>query len=297
VLLFLVSPLVAFLINGLRCFGLIFNPHADIASIHSLQGIAMLLIGVLLLYFIDGQLARLDSPSDAPSLIERRARRDSPARGDLGRRVAGLVGFSAVLVALSWLPPFAAPSFALSSPASVIEPTFEGWQGGDQTNDWMFLGTTRFGQILNRRYARGEEEVDVFVAQAASGGRVRNYLSPKAAFPGTGWITEREAPARIAGRDATLRVLRKGATRLLSVSWFESSPGLAVESARSLFALDSTGLWPRARIPLAVRLSTPLSGSANRATQPDLQRDLQRLELFAEHLSPALQALSTPRES
>ena len=133
----------------------------------------------------------------------------------------------------------------------------------------------------------------MFIGQAPADGRARSYLSQKAGYPGSGWITEREQPARIAGREATMRVLRKGATRLLAVSWFEASPGLAVESARALLALDSTALLDRERVPLAVRLTTPLASAADRAAESGRQR----LERFAEHISPALQLLSTPRES
>ena len=289
-ILFLVSPFVAFLINGLRCLGLIFNPHADIASIHSLQGIAMLLAGVLLLYFIDGLLARLGA---SPDRIRATPRGAPGAASSLAARAAIALGFSAVLLALSWLPAFPRPSLAVNLPASALEPSFDGWLGTDQKTDWMFYGTAGFGAILNRRYARGAEQVEVFIGQGPVDGRVRSYLSQKAGYPGSGWITERERPARIAGREATMRVLRKGATRVLAVSWFEASPGLAVESARALLALDSTALLDRERVPLAVRLTTPLASAADRAAEASFQR----LERFAEHISPALQLLSTPRES
>src|SRR5262249_33867783 len=103
-ILLLISPIVAFLINGLRCLGLIFNPHADIESIHSLQGILMLLGGVLLLYFIDGLLERVIPEPERISAIERRARSGARPRAGLAPRVAVLAGFSAALFAISWLP-------------------------------------------------------------------------------------------------------------------------------------------------------------------------------------------------
>jgi exosortase/archaeosortase family protein len=287
-----ISPFVAFLINGLRCLGLIFNPFADIESIHSLQGIAMLLGGVLLLYFIDGGLARLGSEPGPISALERRAR-STGARSALAPRVAVLVGFSALLVAISVSPRFSAPAFAAQVPVTVVERTLDGWQSVDQTTDWVFLGKTGFGQIMNRRYSNGPELVDAFIGQATPNARVRSYLSPKVGFPGSGWIDEREQRAQIAGRDALLLVVRKGATRSLVATWYEDSPGLAVESARALLALDSSPLWVRSRLPLAVRLSTPLlSGD-----EASIQTGRQRLDRFAQRLSPALQILVTPRES
>jgi exosortase len=291
-ILLVLSPFVAFLINGLRCLGLIFNPHADIASIHNLQGIAMLLGGVLLLYFVDGLLARFDSEPDPTSALEQRSRR-AGTRGELAPRIAVLVGFSALLVAISLLPRFAAPAIAAHVPMNVVERTLDGWQSVDQSTDWMFLGKTGFSGILNRRYTNGPEMVDAFIGQATPNARVRSYLSPKVGFPGSGWINEREQLAQIAGRKALLRVVRKGATRSLVATWYEDSPGLAAESARALFSLDSTPVWVRSRVPLAVRLSTPLLSTENGA----IENGRQRLDRFAERLSPALQTLSTPRES
>ena len=287
-----ISPLVAFLINGLRCLGLIFNPHADIASIHNLQGIAMLLGGVLLLYFIDGQLARFGSEPEPISPLERRARR-TRARGELAPRVAALVGFSALLVVISLLPRFGAPPISAEVPVNVIDRTLDDWQSVDQQTDWVFFGKTGFGQIMNRRYSNGSDVIDAFIGQSALNARVRSYLSPKVGYPGSGWMNESERRAQIAGRPATLRVMRKGAARSLVATWFEDSPGLAAESARALLSLDTSPLWVRSRIPLAVRLSTPLVSAEESA----VEAGRQRLERFAERLSPALQILSTPRVS
>jgi EpsI family protein len=291
-LLLVLSPFVAFLINGLRCLGLIFNPHADVASIHSLQGIVMLLGGVLLLYFIDGWIARFHAEPAPISALERRARRGA-GRSGLAPRVALLVGFSALWVAISWLPRFPPPLISAEVPAYVVERTLDGWEGADAETDWIFLGKVGFGQIMHRRYARGAEVVDAFVGQAALNGRVRSYLSPKVGYPGSGWMNEREEVARVAGRDATLRVVRKGATRSLVATWFEDSPGLAVETSRALLSLDSGPLLVRSRIPLAIRLATPVATAEDRA----IELSRARLERFAERLSPSLQILSTPRES
>jgi exosortase len=291
-ILLALSPFVAFLINGLRCLGLIFNPHADIASIHNLQGIAMLLGGVLLLYFVDGLLAKSGAEPAPISALERRARR-TRARAGLAPRVAVLAGFSALLVAISFAPRFTAPAIAANVPMHVVERTLDDWQSVDQQTDWMFLGKVGFSGILNRRYSNGPEMVDAFIGQATPDARVRSYLSDKNGFPGSGWMSEREQPAQIAGRDVLLRVVRKGGTRSLVASWYEASPGLAAESARALLSLDSTPVRERSRIPLAVRLSTPLLS----AEQTAIENGRQRLEKFAQRLSPALQTLSTPRES
>ncbi len=45
-LLVALTPFVAFLTNGLRVVTLVLNPHSSIHSIHNLQGVAMLLVGL-----------------------------------------------------------------------------------------------------------------------------------------------------------------------------------------------------------------------------------------------------------
>ena len=67
------APLVAFVTNGFRVVSLVLNPHSSIHSIHNLQGIAMLLVGLTAMYGIDGLLARLLG-SEEPD----------PSRGDYG---------------------------------------------------------------------------------------------------------------------------------------------------------------------------------------------------------------------
>ena len=133
----------------------------------------------------------------------------------------------------------------------------------------------------------------MFIGQATPDARVRSYLSAKVGYPGSGWINERELQGKVAEREVLLRVVRKGASRFLVATWYEASPGLAVESARALFSLDSSPLWKRERVPLALRLSTPLLSAEPAA----IEKGRLCLDRFAERLSPALKTLSTPRES
>ena len=55
----LATPAVAFGLNGFRAVTLILNPHSEIVAIHNFQGIAILLCGLLVIYFLDGLLARI----------------------------------------------------------------------------------------------------------------------------------------------------------------------------------------------------------------------------------------------
>src|SRR5262249_56089440 len=107
-----------------------------------------------------------------------------------------------------------------------VERTLGGWSPPALDTDWMFLGKPSFARVVNRRYTNGPESVELFVGLAGPEARVRSYLSPKVGYPGSGWISERERPVKIAGRKATMRVLRKGPNRQPAPTWFEASPGL-----------------------------------------------------------------------
>ena len=58
-LIIAVAPPVAFLMNGFRVLTLIFNPHSEIVAIHNLQGVLVLLGGLLVLAGIDGLLEKI----------------------------------------------------------------------------------------------------------------------------------------------------------------------------------------------------------------------------------------------
>jgi len=290
----LAAPLVAFAINGFRALGLIFNPHAEIASIHNLQGIVMLLAGVLALYFWDGLLARVLPERSRLSEAERRARRGPPPARPLGPRVAGLAVVAAGWVGLSWLPAFAPPAAAAPALAETLDAAeaLEGWRSTHVTTDWLFLGKAGFDQSLSRRYTRGGQVVEVFLGRADLDRRLRSYWSPKTAYPGSGWVVEREEQGALAGREVTLRTLRRGTRRLRVAHWYEGSPGIAGEGARALLALDQ-GPLRRDPVPLAVRLATPLPSAA-----PDAERPAdRRLERFAGRLEPSLKEMITPGEN
>src|SRR5262245_51876829 len=68
-LLVLAAPPVALFLNGWRAVALILNPHSEIVAVHNLQGIAILLGGLVLLFLFDGLLERLlpRPPAAAPA--------------------------------------------------------------------------------------------------------------------------------------------------------------------------------------------------------------------------------------
>ena len=86
-ILFVLAPLVAFITNGFRVVTLVLNPHSSIHSIHNLQGVAMLLVGLTLMYLLDLALER-GLGSEEGSVAADEFGGDSLA-GESGEEVAG----------------------------------------------------------------------------------------------------------------------------------------------------------------------------------------------------------------
>ena len=91
-ILFVLAPAVAFLSNGLRVVTLVLNPHSSIHSIHNLQGIVMLLVGLTGIYVLDLALERV--------FRSREALTESGEYGDIASaQTLGLAGMRPVRLA------------------------------------------------------------------------------------------------------------------------------------------------------------------------------------------------------
>jgi hypothetical protein len=287
-ILLALAPAVAFLCNGARAVTLILNPHADIAEIHSLQGIGMLLGGLLVLYAVDGLLGRL-LPSQPP----------------VGRASAGASGGTApgrwrLWVATGALAAFAAIAF-LVPPWSPLKPwpihdllgdfdRVAGWRSRELTADRRFLGRLGFQQHVSRRYRRGGEAVDLYAAVGNRRLRPTSALFGKAALPGSGWDTREAGAIRLepGGIAATWRVAVSGTRRYLVISWHEAAGGLAGESLRSFLGLDQSPLRQLGE-SVAVRIGTLMAGSGPESRAHAEARLLQ----FYAAVRPSLDALHT----
>lgn len=288
VLLVAAAPPVAFAINGLRAVALVINPHSDLATVHTAQGVTMLLAGVLILYLLDGALAHLlEARGD---VVARSDGATSPAAADRMPRLAGIALLMAVCTALSFgLSPWRIERFEPRRPGAAIARSLDGWRAQDLETDWMFLGKTAFGAAIHRRYARGGEQVELFVGTWHHGRRYHSPLSPKTAFPGSGWIVEETRSLRLGDRQVYARVMRKGARRLLVSHWYEAAGGLVVETLRALFALDASPLR-RPQAPAVIRIATPFS-----ATPTGQGAAEARLAGFAAKIENGVKNLVAPR--
>jgi EpsI family protein len=276
------APIVAFGVNGLRVLTLILNPHSEIHEIHTLQGIGMLLVGLVILYGIDGGLERLLAHRSR-SVAPHRARPEPPAgaSGLAGPLVAtaalaGLVALSATLP--RWEPPARG---SLPFPDSQIPKEIDGWTSETLKTDLSFLGIVRFRARVDRRYERNGKSVSLFVGVGSRDPRYGSPFSPKSAYSGSGWWREesRQISLEPGADPARVSVLRygTGGRRRLVIDWTEGTGGLADEIFRFATALDSSA-WNRPREGVAARISTPLrnANASGQAAAEALMLDFYR---------------------
>ncbi len=288
------APLVAFAVNGVRVVTLILNPTSDIHEIHVVQGIAMLLIGLLILYAIDVGLERW-LPTPGRRAPRRRARKQ---RGSGDAALAGPLVATGALVGLvalaATLPRWELPARGeLPFPDAQIPKQIGAWTSSALKTDLSFLGIVRFRARVDRRYERNGESVSLFVGVGSRDARFASPFSPKTAFPGSGWWREetREISLPPDGPRARVSVLRfgTGGRRELTIDWTEGGAGLADEIFRFVTALDNSA-WGRPREGVAVRLGTPLR-DATPAAQAAAEA---RLLDFYRSLRPELDRVGFP---
>lgn len=282
-LLILCAPFLAFALNGLRVLTLILNPHSEIVAIHNLQGIAILLAGVLILYGLDILLERFAGLNPSPRFHAVSPRRFEP------RRALAIVCATAVVtqLALHFGPVWQPPGDPVASLHTVVSAALEKWPSEKHEPDFAFRGSARFGEVLDREYEVEGSRVDVFLAESDYFQRGGSPLSPITALPGTGWmVTRDEVEQSPDGLRVDVRWVEKGKRRLLLRHRVIGSEGLLGESFRSLLALDRSPLGRRNSI-LVIRLSTPLQ-DRRAAGVAAAQR---RLDLVQAELEPALAKL------
>ena len=142
------APFVAFALNGFRVLALILNPHSEVVAIHNLQGVAILLGGLVVLYVVDGLFERFRPDAGLEPLPE------PVDAGPVDRtRVAVAGAFLVVLVALSFvLSPWPMAGRAGQPGPDDIALEQGPWKGDFRPIDLAFLGSTGKDRIYDIQY-------------------------------------------------------------------------------------------------------------------------------------------------
>ncbi|MFP6639840.1 MAG: exosortase/archaeosortase family protein [Myxococcota bacterium] len=282
-ILILGAPFVAFALNGLRVLTLILNPHSEVVAIHNLQGIVILLVGLMVIYGVDILLERFANLNPGLESVATPPGRFAPGRALTVICVAVVATQASLLLGPVWQP----PDNADPSLHTLVRRALDKWPSEKLDPDFLFRGSARFGEVLKREYFLDGGSVTVFVAESDYLQRGGSPLSPITALPGTGWSIGREEVEELPdGQRVDTRWVEKGKRRLLLRHWVLGSEGLLLETLRSLLALDRSPFARRESI-LVVRLETSLED--RRAT--GIAASERRLELVEERLEPVLALL------
>ena len=261
-LLVLLAPAIALSTNCMRVVTLVLNPHSDVASIHSLQGIVMLLVGLFGIYFVDLLLERaLGSDTGAEN---ERLYGDAQPHVDLDAprifalalpTLAVLIVIASGLLLRPWNPRTAVPR---TVDALVVEALGD-LSSKQEQPDYKFRGGIHFRGFSRRVVSVDRKPVQLLVGLANPTNRKLTVFSRRLDRPGSGFEAAGESRVALTQGAPVARrvVLQRGSARLLSYSWYEPEPSLPVEFVRHALALDRSP-FARSGSTVAVRLSTRL---------------------------------------
>jgi exosortase len=253
------SIAIGFVVNQIRVMSIVLNPLSSFAAVHTAQGLVMIVVGVLAIAVVDWVLTRFLAPR--PWWRRPRERSAPPPWPRLAVLAAVLALLSAASLGVTPWKPADVRTIPITSLAVHLGP----WATGGLKLDREYLGSASFTEFANRRYTRADESVDVLVGADDRTDPHVDFSSPKTALPGSGWLeTSRETVRLPSGRRVERIVASAGPRMQLVYFWSEGAASPGNETLRALLALDRSA-WRREGRAVAVRISTPLTGSAERA--------------------------------
>jgi exosortase len=288
-LLVLSSPVIGIAVNHLRVLSITLNPYSSLASVHTIQGIAMLVVGVLLLAALDECFGKLLPKSYQPPWPQP----GEPKPTDLTRPPIWRPLTILAVFLLLGLTTMALPTWKTTSqwqtPISSISPKLGGkWQAQGLPLDEQFLGSVGFTEWMHRLYSWNRHEVEVFVGSDNRLEPRMSLISEKNGVPGPGYDTIERKVIRLGpkGEEVHRRVLRSKRGTVLTYEWYVGVASFRTELLRSTFALDR-GPWRRTGRGIVVRVSTPMPRQQSEWNQQEaylaevaayLLEELHRLE-------------------
>jgi exosortase/archaeosortase family protein len=283
-LLIAASPIFAFLLNGVRVLTIVLSAGTvPGAEDHTIQGLVMIVIGVLLLAPLDTALGRW-----LPERF-RTKRRESRANTAVSLpllpwRVATVISALALLVVASravvpWSAPVGIPPWGVPLPRSWGE-----YESRALTIDPNFLGSLRFSKKVARAYEHGDERVEVFIGYDDLTNRSTSPFSPRLPHPSSGWHVESTSTVSLDGFPVRVRstLLGRDARTALSYTWYEDARGPWAELARAVVGVGRSSARGSVGVT-AVRLTTPVEAATG-----GIESANQRLRRFASELRPKL---------
>ena len=287
--LLLIAPIVGYFVNFLRVLSIIFNPYGTWGTVHTAQGIAMLVVGVLIIVGLDSLLLRLETRLP-PAPKELRTPVGSAPRVGWARPA----GVALLLTALglgNFLLPAWQPeaSRRISTEPRALRLPFELAKSKPKGRklDRKFLGSVGVTKWLHREYDFLDSSVQVQILADDRLDRRGSLISKKTAVPGLGYSELSHDVVSLGDRGYVDRYLYQSRSRnrprqTLVYHWYEGTTGRLEEIWRNTLVLDR-GPIRRDHWAVAMRLSTVVSQGDEGTAAADA-----RLQGFAEVIHDAL---------
>jgi len=290
-LLLLAAPLIGAAVNLGRVLSLMLNPAGEIVAVHTLQGIVMTVVGVLLLAALDSLLVRR-LPADSAYIARWNPppKLEDPVDNRQGRRVLAVLGVVSILAASSWFIQPWQPIRMINWSPYTIPLEFDGWRGQPIKTDEDSMGSVRGSHWIHRIYTNKNRQVELFLASDDLRGRHTSLLSPLTVLPAPDLSIREQGTIALEGVDAPVveSLLRGEFERVLSYRWILGESNIWRDAMAGFIALEhSDFVAPAQRI--LVRISTPLEPAPTA-----LRRAEDRLEKFSTALAPWLGAIQDP---
>ena len=287
-LLLVIAPLIGLFVNLVRVMTLVLNPKVEVVSVHTAQGIVMLVIGVLLLALFDRIFQKLWPDPDHPMRSSDRKKVGSETPGLPRNRVLGLTGgLLLVFGAHFFVTPWSAPR----QDARLISPLPKTLGSWTQEKDITvlepdYLGSTGFSARVFRTYTEPNgAKVDLFLGANDRTGRAMSLISPKTQTLQAGvYVVEESTANEKAARNELIIRDARGQHWLVDHE-YRNVESLPWETARRFLSLERSFLR-RNEPALVIRIATPTDPNPkNRGA------DRARLERFKSAARDTLDSL------
>lgn len=278
-------------VNVLRVLSIMLDPTSSVSQDHSIQGIIMIVVGVLAIAGIDMLADRWLWPKGSRAWRQEAA--EKPLETNSGFVVP--IASGCLLVLLSLVSASATGPAANPWQLHLIPSEIGDWRQSKRLElDREFLGSVDFRDTIYREYTKGDRSVRLFIGSNNRRRRDKSGLSPKTRLPGRGWeiassdeIDTREGRPSI--RLDRIRLRRRGHEphQVLVFHFRIGSRGPLEESLRWLTAYD---LRADLRVidPAVVRIDTPIVDGNQARAQEVLISFLSALEGSFETAKPTL---------
>jgi len=266
---------------------LVLNPASSIHSIHNLQGIGMLLVGLTTIYLIDGRLERVLGSRDpnAEAGDYGALRSDAPESGRAAIQMLAIASLLVVMFAFGrYGPTWNGAGRLEEKPGELLTRVFGEDPASPYPMDYNFVGSVHYLDHARHRVLIDGAIVEIHLGVANEQQREYSILTKRLAWPSTGYASVEETFVEIeeGGPLARRMMLRRGARYELSYSWIERRRNLSIEWFRQTAALDRSPLVRPAHM-LAIRLSTRLGRDGSSAVDAE-----HRIRQVWERLAPEL---------